>query len=73
MCLQVLDQYERTVKPSFDSYVSPTKRHADIIIPRGAENVAAIELLWQNIRFRTQPPSSPTARNAASVAQLVAP
>ena len=30
--LQVLDQYERTVKPSFESYILPTKKHADIIV-----------------------------------------
>ena len=29
---QVLDQYERTVKPSFESYISPTKKYADIIV-----------------------------------------
>lgn len=30
--LQVLDQYERTVKPSFESYIMPTKKYADIIV-----------------------------------------
>lgn len=25
---QVLDQYERTVKPSFDTYIAPTKKYA---------------------------------------------
>jgi uridine kinase len=48
----VLEQYERTVKPSFELYIAPTKQHADIIIPRGADNTVAIELLWQHIRFR---------------------
>ena len=52
--VQVLEQYEATVKPSFDSYILPTKRHADIIVPRGAENVAAIDLIWQNIRYQIQ-------------------
>ena len=32
--LQVLDQYERTVKPSFESYIMPTKKYADIIVRR---------------------------------------
>eukprot|EP01025_Chloroclados_australasicus_P028984 TRINITY_DN2878_c1_g2_i1.p1 TRINITY_DN2878_c1_g2~~TRINITY_DN2878_c1_g2_i1.p1 ORF type:complete len:310 (+),score=50.17 TRINITY_DN2878_c1_g2_i1:65-994(+) len=41
--LQVLDQYERTVKPSFESYIEPTKKHANIIIPRGAKNTEAID------------------------------
>lgn len=48
----VLDQYERTVKPSFDTYIAPTKTHADIIIPRGVDNLAAIDLLWQHIQYR---------------------
>jgi uridine kinase len=34
----VLKQYTRFVKPSFDDYIRPTVRHADIIIPRGADN-----------------------------------
>ncbi len=34
--LQVLDQYERTVKPSFESYILPTKKHADIIVGQAA-------------------------------------
>jgi len=42
---RVLDQYEATVKPSYDQYVQPTKKHADIIIPRGAENEVAIDLV----------------------------
>lgn len=25
---QVLDQYERTVKPAFENYIAPTKKHA---------------------------------------------
>ena len=40
------------MKPSFDTYIAPTKTHADIIIPRGVDNLVAIELLWQNIQFR---------------------
>lgn len=50
--ISILDQYERTVKPSFDSYILPTKQHADIIIPRGAENGVAIDLLLQHLRYR---------------------
>ena len=52
--IQVLEQYERTVKPSFDSYIQPTKQYADVIIPRGADNVVAIDLLLQHVRFKLQ-------------------
>ena len=47
----MLDQYETTVKPSFDNYILPTKRFADIVIPRGAENTVAIELVLQYIEL----------------------
>ena len=29
----VIEQYTRFVKPMFDAYVSPSKKHADVIIP----------------------------------------
>ena len=30
--MQVLDQYERTVKPSFTQFILPTKQYAHIIV-----------------------------------------
>lgn len=45
----ILEQYERFVKPSTESFVVPTKAHADIIVPRGVENVVAIEMLATHI------------------------
>jgi len=29
----VIEQYTRFVKPSFDNYVAPSRRHADVILP----------------------------------------
>lgn len=49
----VLHQYERFVKPAFDEFVLPTKQFADVVVPRGAENRVAIDLLVQGIRART--------------------
>eukprot|EP01091_Cochliopodium_minus_P002649 TRINITY_DN1249_c0_g1_i1.p1 TRINITY_DN1249_c0_g1~~TRINITY_DN1249_c0_g1_i1.p1 ORF type:complete len:254 (-),score=73.31 TRINITY_DN1249_c0_g1_i1:56-817(-) len=46
----VLNQYERFVKPAFDNYIAPTKKNADIIIPKGAENNIAIDLIVQHIK-----------------------
>lgn len=46
----VLHQYISTVKPSFDDFIAPTKRYADIIIPRGGENIVAINLIAQHIQ-----------------------
>ena len=46
----VLEQYERTVRPMHLQFVEPSKRLADIIIPRGGHNVVAIEMLLARIR-----------------------
>ncbi|KAJ7970741.1 Uridine kinase [Quillaja saponaria] len=48
----VLDQYDRFVKPSFDDFVLPTKKYADIIIPRGGDNDVAIDLIVQHIHTK---------------------
>lgn len=48
----VLSQYERFVKPSFDDYIMPTKKYADVIIPRGGANKVAIDLLVQHIKVK---------------------
>lgn len=34
----VLNQYDQFVKPAFEEFCQPTKKYADMIIPRGAEN-----------------------------------
>lgn len=41
----VIDQYESFVRPMHLEFVEPTKRYADIIIPNGGENVAALDML----------------------------
>lgn len=41
----VLDQYERFVRMMHLEFVEPTKRYADIIIPHGGENKAALDML----------------------------
>ncbi|KAL6074828.1 Uridine-cytidine kinase 2, variant 2 [Balamuthia mandrillaris] len=50
--MSVLHQYEKFVKPSFEEYLLPTKKFADVIIPRGADNVVAIDLIVEHIRAR---------------------
>ena len=46
----VLDQYRNTVKPMHEEFVEPSKKHADIIIPRGGENTVAIDIMIKHIR-----------------------
>lgn len=41
----ILTQYKETVKPMHEEFVEPSKKYADIIIPRGGENVAAMSIL----------------------------
>ncbi|XP_052723298.1 uridine kinase-like protein 5 [Vigna angularis] len=48
----VLDQYSKFVKPSFEDFVLPTKKYADIIIPSGGDNDVAIDLIVQHIRMK---------------------
>ncbi len=45
----VLRQYVKYVKPSFEDFILPSKKYADVIIPRGSENVVAIDLLAEHI------------------------
>ncbi|XP_078493830.1 uridine-cytidine kinase 2-B-like [Ciona intestinalis] len=46
----VLQQYTTFVKPAFEEFCLPSKKYADVIIPRGAENLVAINLIVQHIR-----------------------
>ena len=46
----VLRQYERTVRPMHIEFVEPSKRKADIIIPRGGHNHVAIEMVLARIQ-----------------------
>ena len=46
----VIEQYQSTVKPMHLEFVEPSKRYADIILPRGGHNVVAVELLLTLIR-----------------------
>ncbi|KAJ0544986.1 putative transferase [Helianthus annuus] len=48
----VLDQYSKFVKPSFENFILPAKKYADIIIPRGGDNHVAIDLIVQLIRTK---------------------
>ncbi|XP_049806340.1 uridine-cytidine kinase isoform X1 [Schistocerca nitens] len=60
---QVLNQYMNFVKPAFEEFCSPTKKYADVIIPRGADNTVAIDLIVQHIRdirINRRVPSSST-------------
>ena len=42
---RTLEQYERTIRPMHFEFVEPSKRHADIIIPEGAQTGVSVEVL----------------------------
>ena len=46
----VLDQYRRTVRPMHLEFVEPSKRHADVIIPRGGQNQVAIDMVLARVQ-----------------------
>ena len=46
----VITQYLTTVKPMHDAFVEPFKRYADIIVPGGGDNPAAIDMIVTRIK-----------------------
>ncbi len=46
----VLKQYEETVRPMFMQFIEPSKRYADIIVPRGGGNRIAIDMIKAKMR-----------------------
>lgn len=48
----VLHQYLKLVKPAFEEFCLPTKKYADMILPRGADNDVGIDLIVQHIQVR---------------------
>jgi uridine kinase len=49
---EILRQYLATVRPMHQEFVEPTKRYADVIIPRGGYNEVAIEMIVAKLRQR---------------------
>ncbi len=47
----ILTQYAETVKPMHEQFVEPSKKYADIIIPRGGENYTGISILQEHLNL----------------------
>lgn len=54
----VVEQYTRTVRPMHLEFVDPSKRHADVIVPRGGHNQVAVDMLVTKVRSILRGPSS---------------
>ncbi len=46
----VCNQYINVVRPMHDAFVEPSKLYADIIVPRGGRNVAALDMVAAKVR-----------------------
>ena len=46
----VMERYERVLKPMHEQFIEPCKRYADVIIPQGGHNNAAINMLVKFIK-----------------------
>jgi uridine kinase len=46
----VIDRYLHTVRPMHMEFVEPSRRYADVIIPEGGYNTAAIDMVADRIR-----------------------
>uniref|UniRef100_A0A8R1HUR8 uridine/cytidine kinase n=1 Tax=Caenorhabditis japonica TaxID=281687 RepID=A0A8R1HUR8_CAEJA len=49
--ISIIRQYTEFVKPAFEEFCRPTKKFADVIIPRGADNHVATDLIAKNLQF----------------------
>jgi uridine kinase len=52
---EILEQYLATVQPMHLQFVEPSKRYADVIVPRGGHNPVAIEMIVAKIQRRLSP------------------
>lgn len=52
---QVLEHYDKFVKPMHLQFIEPTKRYADIIVPQGGQNKVAIDILSSRIGSHLNP------------------
>lgn len=49
--IEVLEHYERFVKPMHLQFIEPSKRYADLIVPQGGNNLVAIDLITSMIKM----------------------
>ncbi len=51
---EILEQYLSTVQPMHLEFVEPSKRYADVIVPRGGHNPVAIQMIVAKIAQRVR-------------------
>jgi uridine kinase len=73
---EILEQYVSTVRPMHMQFVEPSKRWADVIVPRGGHNTVAIEMILAKIRQRlatTGAPHIPMVADESGLTPLSSP
>ena len=70
---EILEQYLSTVQPMHLEFVEPSKRYADVIVPRGGHNAVAIEMIVAKIQRRLQRESDGVEARRTPSAQRQAP
>jgi uridine kinase len=63
---EILDQYLATVQPMHLEFVEPSKRYADVIVPRGGRNTVAIEMIAGRIQRRLTSQRGPNPSRGAT-------
>lgn len=48
----MIQQYLSTVRPMHFEFVEPSKRYADVILPRGGNNAPGVDVIAARIRER---------------------
>src|SRR3954470_21233839 len=54
---EIIEQYLTTVQPMHLEFVEPSKRYADVIVPRGGHNAVAVEMIVAKIQRRIANPT----------------
>jgi uridine kinase len=70
---EIIDQYLTTVQPMHNEFVEPSKRYADVIVPRGGHNAIAIEMIVAKIQRRLQRATAGDENRRTPSAQRPAP
>jgi uridine kinase len=54
----IIQQYQLTVRPMHLEFVEPSKRNADVIIPRGGHNRVALDMVLARVQSLLSPASA---------------
>lgn len=65
----VMDRYQKVLKPMHQQFIEPCKRYADVIIPQGGHNNAAINMLAKFVKQQLREARKEAEKLAAEESQ----